>query len=299
MKSPSNGFGWKQKLRVAMAQIDPVKADIEANIDKHIDFIQRARKEKADIVVFPELSLTGYDIGPESTELALEFDSLKLNRLVESTEGLSIVFGMVELGFAAQLHNSAVVVQDRSRSFIHRKLNLPNYGSLEEGKHFATGRYIESFQLSRPWFGGIMICSDAWNPALVHLTAVKGATLLFVPICSAKGTTDHEVYSNPEGWDLMCRFYSYAYGIPAIVVNRVGQEGNFQYWGGSFAYSPLGEILHRCGADEELAIVEVDHYQVVRARKALPTVRDSNLDLITREVERSRNQIGYPSIIEE
>lgn len=287
----------RKTLSIALAQIAPVLGSVAVNIEKHRYYIELAKKEEVDIIVFPELSLTGYAIGNYPIDIATPLESSRLEPLLQSSKGITVIFGLVELGFAAQLHNSAVVAHDGEIQFVHRKLNLPNYGELEEGKHFATGRYVEIFDLYKPWYGGIMICSDAWNPALIHLAAVKGATILFVPICSARGTVMHEVYSNPEGWDLVSRFYSYAYGLPVIVVNRVGSEDRTLFFGRSFAYSPRGSLLHRCGETEELAICEVSYDQVVLARKALPTVRDSNLDLIVREINRSRNEIGYPRMV--
>jgi predicted amidohydrolase len=199
---------------------------------------------------------------------------------------------MVELGFAAQLHNSSVAVRDGNVLFVHRKLNLPNYGRLAESKLFGAGRYIDTFDLKDPWHASILTCSDAWNPGLVHLIAGKGATILLVPINSAKGTVDHELFSNPDAWNMVVQFYSYIYGLPTVMVNRVGREGEFAFWGGSRIVGAHGNVLAQAGSGEEIIAGEIDFDTVVRTRASLPTVRDSNLDLIHRETVRLWNNIG-------
>src|SRR3546814_21154504 len=95
------------------------------------------------------------------------------------------VVGFVEEGVAAQIHNSLAVLRHGTIAFLHRKLNLATFGKLEEGKHFAGGRYLETLDLGPRWRAGTLICADSWNPALVHLAAVPGATLLLLPVASA------------------------------------------------------------------------------------------------------------------
>lgn len=249
-----------------------------------------------DVLLFPELSLTGYDLRQNATEIAIEFDDKILIDIARESKDMKTVVGFVELGFAAQIHNTAAALKNGESFFIHRKLNLPNYGRLEEGKVFSSGRYIETFPLRHPWYTSILICSDVWNPALVHLVAVRGSTVLLVPTNSADLTVSSD-FSNPEGWDLTLRFYSMMYGMPIVMANRIGQEGDYKFWGLSKIVGPKGEIIKEAGQEEELIVADLDYKDVVRARAQLPTVRDSNLDLIQREIERLRDKIGYPKIL--
>ncbi len=289
------GFAMSQ-LVVAAAQIVPKLGDVQANAKIHLDYIEKAKAQGVDLLVFPELSLTGYDVEEKAPDIALGLSAPLVKKIAQASGDMVTVFGMIELGYAAQLHNSAVAVRDGHVIFIHRKLNLPNYGRLLEGKLFGTGRYVETFDLKNAWHSSVMICSDAWNPALIHLAAVKGATLLTVPINSARGTVDHQMYSNREGWNLAIRFYSFMYGLPTIVVNRVGTENNFVFWGGSGIYGAHGEQLAEAGDEEVLLVASLQYQEVVQARASLPTVRDSNLDLIHREINRLRDKIGYPTL---
>jgi len=281
-------------LRVGVAQVETALGDVAANKDKHLAMIERARAKALDVLVFAELSLTGYSIGPRAVEIAMTRDDPVIHELATAAGPMWTTFGFIEEGVAAQLHNSAMTVRNGEIAFIHRKLNLASYGNLEEDKHFAEGRYIDTFDLAEtPWRAATMICADLWNPALVHLAAVHGATLLMVPVASATDAVSGE-FSNPDNWALALQFYGMIYGLPLLVANLAVQEGTAHFWGGSRIVDAFGTTLAQAGEGEELITAEVDYTQVKRARYQLPTVRDSNLDLIHREVGRLSWNIGIP-----
>jgi len=284
----------KESLRVAVAQIDCILGDLEANFTKHLDYIQRARQQKADILLFPELSLTGYAIGPQTVEMSLERRDPHLLELAEAAGPMWTMVGFMEEGVAAQFHNSQVALRAGAIEFIHRKLNLATYGKLEEGKHFAEGRYFETFELEDPrWKVGTLICSDAWNPALVHLAAVHGTTLMLLPIASTTSAVDGN-FSNPHGWSLTAEFYSMIYGFPVLMANHAAGESGMDFWGGSRILDPYGGIVSIAGESEELLVGEISYMDIKKARYRLPTLRDSNLDLLIRELHRLSQQIGIP-----
>lgn len=281
-------------LTVAVAQIAPVTGDVEANKRKHLALIEQARAQNVDLLLFPELSLTGYTVGPRAVELAIERDHPVIDELATASGAMWTTFGFVEEGVAAQFHNSAITVHDGRIAFIHRKLNLASYGYLEEEKHYAEGRYVDTFRLERtPWRAATLICADLWNPALVHLAAVHGATLLMVPVASAEDVVSGE-FSNPENWRLAVEFFAMIYGMPLVVANLAGEEGGLRFWGGSRILGPFGTVLAQAGDGEELAVANLSYGAVKRARYQLPTVRDSNLDLIHREIARLSRQVGIP-----
>jgi len=281
-------------LRVGVAQVETALGDVAANKDKHLAMIERARAKALDVLVFAELSLTGYSVGPRAVEIAMTRDDPVIHELATAAGPMWTTFGFIEEGVAAQLHNSAMTVRNGEIAFIHRKLNLASYGNLEEDKHFAEGRYIDTFDLAEtPWRAATMICADLWNPALVHLAAVHGATLLMVPVASATDAVSGE-FSNPDNWALALQFYGMIYGLPLLVANLAVQEGTAHFWGGSRIVDAFGTTLAQAGEGEELITAEVDYTQVKRARYQLPTVRDSNLDLIHREVGRLSWNIGIP-----
>jgi N-carbamoylputrescine amidase len=175
---------------------------------------------------------------------------------------------------------------------LHRKLNLPTYGRLEEGKLFAQGQRIDAFEISPPWTAGLLICADLWNPALVHLALQQQATVLLAPVNSAMGAVSDE-FSNPAGWDLALRFYAMMYGVPVLMANRAGTEGGARFWGGSCIVGPRGEILAQAAGDSPCLLTADLHYDAVRsARFQLPTLRDANLPLVQREINRLAGLAG-------
>lgn len=283
-------------LRAAVAQISPKIGDLSYNTQKHLDYIRQAKKDKVDLLVFPELSLTGYNLNKHAWEYAVPYNDKLLLEIASESGDMTTVVGFIELGFAAQIHNTAAALKNGRVSYIHRKLNLPSYGLLDEGKIYTPGRHLETFSLQNPWHSSILICSDLWNPALVHLSVVSGATILIVPTNSASNTVSSD-FSNPESWYTTLRFYAMMYGIPIIMSNRCGDEDDYEFWGGSKIVSPGGEdyIVAKRG-EEDLIVSEFAYRDVVKARAKLPTVRDSNLDLIHREIERLTDRIGYPSV---
>jgi predicted amidohydrolase len=280
-------------MRVAAAQIDVRLQDPQANLQKHLDWIQRAKEQSCDLLVFPELSLTGYQVGDQAPALARPLDDPMLTRLAKAAGETFVVFGLIEDSVGAQLHNSAVVVRRGEVQFVHRKLNLANYGAMEEGKLFAAGRYVQSFGLTHDFTGGLLLCSDLWNPALTYLLALHGATLLLAPTNSSIDEMTGD-FSKPSRWDLVLKFYAVLYGLPIVFANRIGREGPFEFWGGSRILDAFGNELARAERDEALLVAELHYEDVRRARFQLPTVRDSNLGLIHREIDRLVALLGVP-----
>ncbi|MEZ4297125.1 MAG: nitrilase-related carbon-nitrogen hydrolase [Polyangiaceae bacterium] len=286
------------RLKVAVAQVAASVDDLDANFDKHLDYIARARAEGVELLVFPELSLTGYPSDAvEVDRLARHMNQDRIAELARAAEGLFVVAGHVEEAAAAQFYNTSVVVRDGKVVYWHRKLNLATYGELHEGRLFATGRHVQAFSVTGPWRGGLLICADAWNPALVTLTALHGATVLLVPTASARDAVSSE-FSSVHGWHVVVEFYALVYGMPVIMANLVGAARSLRFWGGSRIVDPFGKPLAVAAHDEEtLLLAELDYDEVRKARLQLPTVRDSNLALIEREVTRLQNLLGVPDLI--
>jgi predicted amidohydrolase len=285
-----------EQIRLAVAQIEPRLGDIDANVDIHLEAIAEARAARCDLVLFPELSLTGYSIDEHGYALARERNSAEITRLAKAADGITAVIGFMEEGPAAQFHNSAIAVRDGGIVHLHRKVNLPSYGKLEEAKHFAAGRFVETAPLSAAWRYATLICADAWNPGLVHLAAMHGATLLLFPTASALEGVGGG-FNNPRGWGLAIRFYAMIYGLPLVMANRVGQERDLRYWGGSTIVDAYGTVLARAGDTPDLIIADVDYADVRAARYQLPTVRDSNFSLIEREIGRLGEILGVPASV--
>jgi NAD+ synthase (glutamine-hydrolysing) len=149
-------------VKTILAQIAPKLGDVAANIDAHLGILAKARRQKAGLVVFPELGLTGYTLKDLAEEVALDPASDPLfGRLVAATKGLSAVVGFVEESPANRglFYNSAAFVADGRLVHVHRKVFLPTGGIFEEAKFFASGRDFRTF---RAPFGrvGLLVCRD-------------------------------------------------------------------------------------------------------------------------------------------
>lgn len=288
-------------MRVAVAQIDVALRDPLANREKHLEMIAKASEAGAHLLVFPELSLTGYLVAERGYELGIELTDPPrddvIGKLADAAGDLNVVVGFVEEGYGAQFFNAAAVLRRGHLVHVHRKLNLANYGDMEEAKFFAGGRYIEPFAVRHPFVGATLLCSDMWNPALVHLAMLHGATVLAVPTNSSLDEKSGD-FSKPAHWDLALRFYSSIYGLPIAFCNRTGREGAHVFWGGSRILDAYGRTLAEAGESEEtLLVADLDYADVRKARHALPTVRDSNLALIHREIARLADRVGVPTVV--
>lgn len=286
----------RRSLKVAVAQIETQFGDLDANFEKHLRIIEQAREAGTHCLLFPEMSLTGQNAGGFSLDLSIPQSDPRIRMLAEASGNMWTLFGLIEEGSAAQFYNAMFAVKDGQLPFLHRKINLATYGRLEDGKHFATGRYVETFQISDFWRASALICNDVWNPALVHLAALHGATVLFVPASSAREAVGAG-FDNPRGWNTVCQFYASMYGLPIVFTNRVGSEQDLTFWGGSRVLDAFGGVLASAGDEEALLFAEITEDAVRRARYLLPTVRDSNLALIAREVNRLQAIMGVPDAV--
>ncbi|MCB1972046.1 MAG: nitrilase [Geminicoccaceae bacterium] len=285
-----------QTILVGAAQFQSAIGDVDANMDRHLERIARGREAGLDLLVFPELSLTGH-YGPERLlSAAMARTDARLAQLAEAAGPMAISVGFIEEGPAAQFYNAAAVFRDGELLHLHRKVNLPNYGKLEEGKHYASGRFVETCGLAGNWTAGLLICADVWNPALTHLAFLQGATMLICPVSSGVEAVGAE-FDNPAGWALTCRFYAMMYGAPVIMCNRSGTERDLHFWGGSRIVDPFGRELAVAGPGDEMITARLDYEELRRARHLLPTVRDSNVALVLRETSRVVEDLGVPDVV--
>jgi len=117
-------------MRGAAAQIEPKPYDVHGNVETHLAWIEKAHAEQVDLLVFPELSLTGYNVGPRAPNVAMHVDDPAMTLLAEAAGDMSIVVGFAEEGYAAQFYCAAAYLSANRPAFVHRKLSLTNYGAV-------------------------------------------------------------------------------------------------------------------------------------------------------------------------
>jgi predicted amidohydrolase len=264
-------------LRVAIAQIDCALGDVAANARGVGETLAAARG--ADLVVFPELTLTGYDLGRVDDDVSLEAGDPVIAEL-GARDGAAFVVGFAEAG-PVHTYNSAAYVEGGAVRHVHRKLYLPNYSIWEERKHFTPGSKLRAFDTR---FGrmAILLCADAWQPAVAALAVQDGARVLIVPANSVARRADIV-----ETWRDITRFYARTLQCFVIFANRVGEESGLRFWGGSHVYAPGGELVVEAPQNTPALVqAELDLTAVRRVRREMPLVKEARLALLGRELER-------------
>ena len=277
-------------MRVALAQIDCLLGDLDHNVAKTKGLMVQQRDAGADLIVFPELILTGYSLGRIGHEVWLNADGPNITALAEEANGISAVVGFHEGGIGPRSFNSAAFLEAGSLLHLHRKLYLPTYGAFEERKHFSPGQTMRAFD-SRLGRMAVLICNDAWQPSLPFLAVQDGAEVLLVPVNSALDESPG-VLDIQQQWKEITRFYAVMFQCYVVLVNRVGTEGDLCFWGGSHVMDPSGRTVAAAGPEETVLTVDLDLGAVRRRRWQLPLVKEARLALLERELGRLISEGG-------
>ncbi|MFV2070814.1 MAG: nitrilase-related carbon-nitrogen hydrolase, partial [Pirellulales bacterium] len=148
----STSVDQRQPVRVALAQIAPVLGDLERNLETHLETIARAKAEDANLIIFPELSLTGYFLRDMVPDVAIPADAPELRLLVEAAGAMDLVVGFVEETDKHLFYNSVFYASGGRIVHVHRKVFLPTYGLFDEARYFARGQRVRAFDV--PPHGG-------------------------------------------------------------------------------------------------------------------------------------------------
>ncbi len=279
-----------EPLRIALAQMAPRLGALEDNLERHHALLAEARQGGADLVVFPELGLTGYLLQDLNAEVAMRLDDPRLAALASDTKGLSAVVGFVEESDDHRLFIAAALLEDGELRHVHRKVFLANYGLFDERRFFGSGSILAATPSRLGLSLGICICEDFWHLATPNLLALDGAQVL-INISSSPGrdvAAVNEVgLGTATSWRTLARTYAQLTTSFVVFVNRVGVEESITFWGGSEVISPTGATLFQAPLhDEGLFFVEIDRAEVRRERIAMPLLRDERPEVVMRQLER-------------
>ncbi|MGH7907848.1 MAG: nitrilase-related carbon-nitrogen hydrolase [Candidatus Binataceae bacterium] len=282
------------RFTVALAQVDPRLGDVEANREIIRGRIADAIAGGAELVVFPELALTGYFLKDQVAGVALKADSREFKWLRDLSRRIAIVTGAVEESREALFYNSALYFEAGELRHAHRKCYLPTYGLFDEQRYFARGRRIEAFDTR---FGRIacLVCEDMWHPSTTMISALDGALAVFTISCSPiSGVARGDVPENAAYWERLIRFNAETWGVYVGFSNRVGFEDGVGFWGGSELVDPFGDTVSKAPYYEPaLTFGEIDLQAVRRKRISSTMLRDEELDLTINELARIRGRDGH------
>ena len=277
------------KLNLALAQIATKLGDVESNLEKHLDYIKQAREQKADIVVFPELSLTGYVLQDLVATVAHRptADDSVFKHLIKASQDLDLVVGFVDEDSRHRFFIASAYLSGGRVLHVHHKVYLPTYGLFDEGRFFAWGDSVRAFDTR---FGrvGLLICEDFWHASPPYLLWLDGADImLFSSASPGRGLNDREKLESARWVERVSKAYASMFTSFVVHCNRVGYEDGLLFWGGATVNDPNGELLAQGPYFEEaLTLVQLDLNQLRRTRARLPLLRDERTALVQKELDR-------------
>jgi len=276
------------KFKAAVAQMDCCVGAVDKNLAHHLDFIDRAIAEGVQLILFPELSVTGYTLRDLAWDVAINPHRNKIIApLLKKSREISIVVGFVESGSNHGIYNSAMFLEDGEIKHIHRKVYPPTYGMFEEGRYFGNGKNVAAFDSKLGRFG-ILICEDLWHISLPYLLALDGAEFILCLTASptrlsGEGTQlDNQVVNYEHH-----RTYARLLNVYILFSNRVGFEDGVNFWGGSNITSPNGEMISTAKLQEEgLISADIDSNEVQRARRFSRHFLDERPEIVLETIRR-------------
>lgn len=276
-------------MKVALAQISPHLGNPKKNLDLHLRCIEKAIQKKADLLVFPELSLTGYSLMDMVDDVSIVPGKDPIfNKLKTASREISLAVGFVEEMEKGLFYNSAAFLAGGKILHIHRKVFLPTFGMFDEARFYAQGKNFHTF--SSP-FGktGMMICRDFLSYGASYLLFAGGTEIIIVlSAAPGRGTAQEESYETSRMWEIMGETISRFSTVFLIYCNRVGFEDGKHFAGGSFVFNPSGEMIAKAAyVDPDFLICEVNLDEIREVRKKWPYKRDDRPEIILEALKRT------------
>ena len=279
-------------FKIGLAQINPRLGDVVANLTLYEQAIARAKKENVELLIFPELSLTGYHLRDMVATVALRQDAPEFSQLRELSKSVACLAGLVEESPDFCFYNSAVYLSAGDIRHVHRKVYLPTYGMFDEQRYFARGDSVRAFDT--PYGRAVtLVCEDAWHPSTVYIAALDQALMLICPSSSPlRGIADkREQDENARYWEALNRVYAETFGVFVIYANRAGFEDGVGFWGGSEVIDPFGQCIAKGRYyEEDFVTADISLDVARRKRVAAPLLRDEDIDLTINELLRIRGR---------
>jgi predicted amidohydrolase len=265
----------KKRITLALAQISSKREDKEENLKKIEKLTLKAKEHSADLVIFPELCLTGYVVRDQLYELAETIPGPSTARVeaIAHKTGMHVIFGMPELSSKteATLFNTAVFVGPKGLIGKYQKMYLPTHSVFEEKRYFRPGYQAASFKTELGDIG-LCICYDIFFPEIARLIRLKGGKLI---VCISASPAVRRSY-----FEILTAARALENTAYLAYVNLVGVEDGLQFWGGSRLVTPTGDVVARAKYDEEdLVICEVAFDDMRPAEAFIPTLRDLRPEL--------------------
>lgn len=265
----------KNQFKIALAQISCRQGDKKENIRRIEQKATEARQEGADLVIFPELSLTGYTMRDQIYDLAETIpgpSTTVLEQLARKTH-THLVFGMPELTQKgrATIYNTSVLVGPRGFIGRYRKIYLPTHSVFEEKRYFRPGYRPAVFETDLGKIG-LIICYDVFFPEVSRLTRLEGAEII---VCISASPSTRRTY-----FEILTKARAIENTVFVAYVNLVGVENGLHFWGGSRLIGPDGKVLAKAKLhDEDLVVEEINYTDIRPIESFVPLMKDLRPEL--------------------
>ena len=283
-----------KSFKIALAQFSPFIGNIEANVQRMIEQANEAKKQNAEIIVFPELSTLGYPAEDLLLRPSLTKRTAQAFEQLAQVKDIVLVFGFVNNTEDGQRFNSAAVMKDGQVLGVYNKQNLPNHSVFDEKRYFNEGHQHLIFEYLGHKFG-VLICEDVWS-----LTTVQQLAQLNVETALVLNASPYEV-GKPQHRIATLKELAKQLHIHLVYNNQVGGQDDLIFDGTSFVINNNGDIALQAPSFKEdlyFADYEIENksYKVVESAPTLDTMAEiyQSLVLATRDyIQRS----GFPGVI--
>jgi predicted amidohydrolase len=277
------------KLKIALAQINTRLGDLPANLEKHLALAKQAHEAGMELLVFPELSLTGYVLQDLASSVCCKpnVDDPVFSQLLDASHEIDLMVGFVDEDTRHRFYIASAYLSQGKVVHVHHKVYLPTYGLFDEGRFFAPGNSVRAFDTRFGRFG-MLICEDFWHASPPYLLWLDGAdVLLFASASPGRGLNGEPKLESSAWVEHTNRAYAGLFTTFVVHANRSGFEDGLNFWGGSTIFDPDGMLVTQAPYFEEsLTTAEIDLNQLHRTRARLPLLRDERPELVQRELER-------------
>ncbi|MGC8461167.1 MAG: nitrilase-related carbon-nitrogen hydrolase [Candidatus Dormibacteria bacterium] len=280
-----------ESVRIGLVQLAPVLGSRDENLERHAAIASELAHRDVHLILFPELSLTGYFLKDLVPDVACTLEPQHWTSLQEACGNSTVIAGGVYETAEHIFTNAAFAVNAHEVQIIHEKVFLPTYGLFDELRYFGRGSrfHPHTFELGsvphQQWKAGTVICEDMWHLRSISLLADQGVDcFLGLSSSPARGIQAKKSLGSEQSYDAMTRTYAQLTTSYFAYCNRVGYEDGVAFWGGSRLVLPDGSLAAEpAGRGEEIHVYAVSHRAVRRARIATPLLRDERISPLREE----------------
>ncbi|RLZ06517.1 NAD+ synthase [Acinetobacter sp. 2JN-4] len=283
-----------KNFKIALAQFSPHIGNIDANTQKMVEQANLAKQQKADLIIFPELSTLGYPAEDLIIRPNLQKRTQKAFAQLSEVKDIVMVFGFVHQTEDGQRYNSAAVMKNGQVLGIYNKHNLPNYGVFDERRYFQEGHQHLVFEYQGHKFG-VLICEDVWS-----LNTVKQLSQLNVETVLILNASPYEV-GKPQHRIQSLNELAKQLSLNIVYVNQVGGQDDLIFDGSSFVSNNNGQVaLQAPSFQESVYFAEYDAEQKqFKTAETTPTL-DTFAEIYQALVMATRDYVqrsGFPGVI--